>query len=529
MIACSGASALRRQEETSMLDIERRTPSRLTLLAATAATVMAAVLAHPLRAQIADERYTDAIEMARAAVGQLVRESGAPAVQAAVAVDGVIVWSEAFGFADVELRALATTQTKFRIASISKAITGTLAAKLAAEGRLDLDAPVQTYVKAFPEKQAPITCRQLAGHTSGVRHYRGGESSTARAYPSCGAALVIFAGDDLEHDPGEKMTYSTYGYTLLGAAIEGATGEAFGPLLRREILAPLGMQSTVVEETYALIPGRAAPYEFVAPGRLRRATFTDHSYKIPGGGMLSTAEDLVRLGSALLAPGALDDRSLELALTSHTLNDGRATGYAMGWRLARSGPGGGVASFGHGGSQAGSRTYLHVDADSGVAVALLCNAMRTPVNRGEAVLIADLFAGSASTGAGGVPALQMADEPAAAPAAAAVAGAVAAGESGDGPDVDVAGRYELASVEHPDRTASVEIWRAADGRLRGSARIEGRPIGFDAVGAPANEVTMLGFAGSGLVRIRFSVDGETIAGALTAGESSAFTGRRVGE
>lgn len=348
-------------------------------------------LAPPARAQTADAGHAEAIEQARSALQELVRESGVPAVQAAVAVDGRIVWSEAFGFADIELQAPATTRTKFRIASISKSLTGTLAAKLAATGRLDLDAPVQQYVgAAFPQKQAPVTCRQLAGHTSGVRHYRRGETASAQQYPSLTSALVIFGADDLEHDPGAEMTYSTYGYTLLGAALEGATGAEFPALLQAEILAPLGMDATVVDDARAIIPDRAGVYDLLASGRLRRAAATDHSYKIPGGGMLSTAEDLVRFGSALLTPGVFDAATLELALTSCALDDGRETGYALGWRVTRDEEG--ARTFGHGGSQPGSRTYLHVDARSRVAVALLCNATGAPVNRREAVMIADLFA-----------------------------------------------------------------------------------------------------------------------------------------
>ncbi|MFG0283903.1 MAG: serine hydrolase domain-containing protein [Phycisphaerales bacterium JB039] len=462
----------------------------VTLFAAAAALwLVTGALARP---QVADPRYDAAIELCRAAVGQLHRESGAPCVQVAVAVDGEIVWSEAFGWADLELRAPATARTKIRIASVSKALTGTLAAKLASESRLDLDAPVQQYV-GFPQKQAVITCRMLAGHTSGVRHYRGGETSSVRRYGSLEQALTIFAGDALEHDPGADMTYSTYGYTLLGAAIEGATGAEFGALLREEILDPAGMTSTVVDDAYAVVPERAACYELAGPGQVRRARPTDHSYKIPGGGLLSTAEDLVRFGSAMLAPGVFSEETLELALTSCTLNDGRATGYGLGWRVARSGAE--LMSFGHGGSQPGSRAYLHVDADSGIVVAALSNATGAPLNRGECALIGEAF---------------RATDPAT-----------------SDPDIDAVGRYEMASREHPERTATLEIWRAAGGDLRGGAVIEGRMIEFDAVGVAADTVTMLGLAGNRLIRIRFSVDDEAISGALTAGDESAFAGRRL--
>ena len=98
-----------------------------------------------------------------------------PGVQVAVAVNRQVVWSEAFGYADLAHHTPVTAETQFRIGSVSKPITATAVALLYEQGRLDLDAPVQRYVPSFPLKAYPITTRELAGHLAGIRHYQDDE------------------------------------------------------------------------------------------------------------------------------------------------------------------------------------------------------------------------------------------------------------------------------------------------------------------------------------------------------------------
>src|SRR5262249_5161996 len=98
-----------------------------------------------------------------------------PALTVAVAVDGRVVVSKGFGTADLENGISATSETLIRTGSIAKSITAAAAMTLVEAGKLDVDAPVQTYCPAFPQKQWPITTRQLLTHTSGIRHYKGNE------------------------------------------------------------------------------------------------------------------------------------------------------------------------------------------------------------------------------------------------------------------------------------------------------------------------------------------------------------------
>lgn len=114
-----------------------------------------------------------------------------------------------------------TAETRFRIGSVSKALTSVAVGRLLQDGRLDLDSPVQRYVPGFPAKRYPITVRQVAGHLAGIRHYFPGEFENREHYPTITQGLAIFAADSLLFEPGTAFAYSSYGYNLLGAVIEG--------------------------------------------------------------------------------------------------------------------------------------------------------------------------------------------------------------------------------------------------------------------------------------------------------------------
>src|SRR6266576_1390468 len=121
-----------------------------------------------------------------------------------VAVDGKLVWSEAFGYADLDAKRPATTATQFRIGSVSKPLTADAVAQLYEAGKLDLDAPVQRYVPTFPQKGAPITTRMLGGHLAGIRHYKGAEFTLNQHFASVTAGLAIFKDDSLVAPPGTR-------------------------------------------------------------------------------------------------------------------------------------------------------------------------------------------------------------------------------------------------------------------------------------------------------------------------------------
>jgi len=237
-----------------------------------------------------------------------------PGISIAVAVDGKIVWAEGFGFADIEQCVAVTPKTKFRIGSTSKPLTAAGAALLYDQGRIDFDAPIQRYIPAFPDKGHVITMRQLLGNLGGIRGYNAEESNRLdrEVYRSVGDSLNRFKDDPLVAPPGTKWVYSTYGYVLASAAIEKASGQDFLSYMHDKVFLPLGMQDTVADESDKIIPDRARWYTVVADGSYRNTPYEDLSYKWAGGSFLSTAEDLVRFGSALLKAGFLKQDTLTM-------------------------------------------------------------------------------------------------------------------------------------------------------------------------------------------------------------------------
>ncbi len=296
----------------------------------------------------------------------------APGASIAVSRDGVMIWSEAFGLADVELGVATTAATLFRIGSVSKSLTSVALGLLVQEGRLDLDAPVQKYVPDFPRKAWPITTRQLAGHMAGIRHYEGSEFESREPFDTVRKGLAIFENDALLFEPGTRFAYSSYGWNLIAAVIEGASGERFLDFMERRVFRPAGMAHTSADRPAAIIPGRARFYTRDASGNVVNAAYVDDSYKWAAGGFLSTAEDLVALGNALLEGRLLAPETLRLLWTSQRTSDGKDTEYGMGWRVDRDERG--RRRVRHSGGAQGGTANLVIYPDEALVAALLVNS-----------------------------------------------------------------------------------------------------------------------------------------------------------
>jgi CubicO group peptidase (beta-lactamase class C family) len=334
--------------------------------------------------------YADAISEARQIILDRMEEVGIPGFSVAVGIDGDIVWAEGFGYADLENRVPVWPETKFRIASISKAVTAGAIGHLVEAGLLDLDAPVQRYVPSFPEKSHTITTRLLGGHLAGIRHYRGQEMLGLKHYDDVIDGLEIFRDDDLISVPGEEYHYSSYGWNLISAVIQGASGTPYLEYMNEVVFGPLRLRNTVAEHLDSLIYHRARFYERNRDdGVLMNAPHTDNSYKWAGGGFLSTASDLVRYGSAYLGGEYLRPETIHEFWTSQRTTSGEVTNYGIGWRTEVVE---GERWVGHTGGATGGSTILLMLPDKGTAVAILTNV--SSVRHVEtAFQLADLFAG----------------------------------------------------------------------------------------------------------------------------------------
>lgn len=315
--------------------------------------------------------YQRAIDQAVALIQNFMVERNIPGLSAAAGVGGHIVWAEGFGYADLENRVPVTPLTKFRIGSVSKTLTSAALGLLYEQGKLDFDAPVQKYVPSFPQKRWEITVRQVAGHIAGIRHYRGDEFLLARRFASVEQSLEIFREDTLLFKPGERYSYSSYGWNLLSAVVEGASGQDFLPFMYENVFWPLGMLNTVADHTDSLISYRTRFYVKDQNNRLLNAPYVDNSYKWAGGGFLAPPRDLVIFGMACAKPGFLKKETIALLQTSMHTTDGKPTNYGIGWRIGTDEAG--RRWVGHSGGSVGGTTFLIVYPESGVVVAIVAN------------------------------------------------------------------------------------------------------------------------------------------------------------
>ncbi len=332
-------------------------------------------------------RYGEAVEAARALVQADLAERGYPGIAIAVSVGGETVWSEGFGYADLEHRVPMWPAVKFRVGSISKPMTAAAVATLVEEGRLDLDVPIQRYVPSFPEKAYPITTRQLGGHLGGIRHYAGDENFIRDPYATVLDALSIFKDDALLHAPGTAFAYSSYGFNLISAVVEGASGQAFLDYMRDTVFGPLGMRDTVADFVTSIIPQRTGYYVRDGDRRLINAPFVDNSYKWAGGGFLSTTEDVLRFANAHLGDDFLSPSAKRLLFTEQQTRDGEGVGYGFGWFVRTDGEGRQLLS--HSGGSVGGTSLVVMQQDTRVVVVGLINLTRA--NNGVVREVLSLF------------------------------------------------------------------------------------------------------------------------------------------
>ena len=188
----------------------------------------------------------------------------APSIAIAVAHGGKIVWEHAFGESDIEKQKAATVNTPYYIASISKTITATALTVLAAQKKLDLDQPVNAYLRGAKITSplwdvSQVTLRRLANHTAGLATYnRGCRVNDSACDPSPLAAIRRYGVAVWK--PGEMFDYSNLGYGVLGEVVAQASGASFESALRKLVFAPLGMSSCSVDPDLTQKRGQAARY-----------------------------------------------------------------------------------------------------------------------------------------------------------------------------------------------------------------------------------------------------------------------------
>ncbi len=329
-----------------------------------------------------ESRWATAEATSREAIRAMMDSSGTPGLGVAVAAGGAIVWSEGFGYADLEHGVPVTPATRFGIGSISKSLTTALVGRLIDDGALDIDAPVEHYLPEFPHSGRGITTRLICAHLSGIDdrterrlHY------TTQHFHTTREALEVVWNDPVVDQPGNHARYGTGTYTIVAAVIEQASGQDFLSAMEQQVIGPLGLEAIVPNERREVVRHRTRFYERDPGGEIVHAPYYDPSFKWSGAGYLSTADDLVRFGVAMSRPGFLSEATWkEIVMPARTTN-GEAIEFALGWDAPRD-IGAGRTVVGKSGGGPGIRAYLAFYPECDLVVAMLTNLSRAPV-RGE--------------------------------------------------------------------------------------------------------------------------------------------------
>jgi CubicO group peptidase (beta-lactamase class C family) len=326
---------------------------------------------------------------------RLQADSGSPGISAAVFVNGEVVFSGGVGVSDMQSGTAQDGRSVHNIGSISKTLAVVAIMQLVEQGKLDLDAPVQSWAPWFPQKQQPITLRMLLTHTSGIRHYKNGEFGPAdvmsfRQYDNFEESTRFWRDDPLVFEPGSHWMYSSYAVNLLHAAIEVASGEGLEEYLYKHIWQPAGMLETQFDVPSRIVPRRGHGYvRNKQTGGWENARDENVSYKYTGGGIISTDEDLCRFAHALNTGRLLGVKSMaemyrlqlprDIPYTpeeAKAFKPGKAPPsmgqtQALIWRMQKDTSGHVYAA--HSGSVKGTGSMLSNFKDQGVVVALHMN------------------------------------------------------------------------------------------------------------------------------------------------------------
>lgn len=342
------------------------------------------------------------------------KKQGLIGLAVAVVKDGKLVYSNGYGYADREKKIpVDASKTMFRWASISKTLAGVVAVKLRTQGKLDLDKSIENYVtdykvpteyavpcsgstatvngKSYPcnqsralvpltKAQQKITSRWLSCHLGGIAHYTNGwgnptplasEANDPKKNTGIEWAVKKYLyPKPLVKIPGAAYSYTTFGFNLLGVVLEKAAKATFASQVDSMVTQPAGMTTLQPDYEWKKIPNRAVGYRKLGT-TITQDGSSDVSWKLPGGGFISTVRDMALYCQSLADSSILSPAEKALAWTRQKTTGGRSINYGIGFAL---GSRNGRSYIGHSGSQQKTLTQLRLYPKEGLCVVLMTNS-----------------------------------------------------------------------------------------------------------------------------------------------------------
>jgi len=314
-----------------------------------------------------------------------------PGAQLAISRNGQVIFSQAWGMADLEHRVPLTNESIIEAGSVSKQFTAAAILLLEQQGKLSLNDDVRKYVPELPDYGTPVTLRHLMQHTSGLKDWGAvaaiaGWPRSTKTYSNEDALLIMSRQKTLNNKPGDEYIYSNSGYNLFAIIVERVSGISLAEFTRLHLFVPAGMKQTEWRNDFKkIVPNRAIAYS-----KRDSAYFTDmpNEYVYGNGGLLTTAEDLLswthyymqgKLGSLSLLPQQLK---------TTPLNNGKRNTYAAGLVVDSVR---GWKSISHSGATASYRAFLHHFPDLGLSIAWLSNSSAFDGNPNPVNAVRDLL------------------------------------------------------------------------------------------------------------------------------------------
>ncbi len=331
---------------------------------ATVAAASLAIATQPALAQDAD-RMTEVIEVEV--------DTGKFMGAVLVAKDGTPILDRAWGSADLEWDIANTTTTKFRIGSVTKQFTAVSALLLQEQGKLDLDAPITTYLENAPKAWEGIIVRNLIRHTAGVPNVTSLEDFGRQKFlpTSQDELIAMFRDLPLEFEPGSKFSYSNSGYVLLSRIVENVSEQSLADFYQANLFDPLGMADTGLDNSSKILPNRADGYSPSGDGEtVINAEYVNMAIPTGAGAMYSTTGDLLKWQQGLFGGKVLSDASLAEYVTPAEFEAFFGDKYAHAVLVDATNDN---TYYWHGGGIEGFNAWLSYDPDRKITVAVLAN------------------------------------------------------------------------------------------------------------------------------------------------------------
>jgi len=292
-----------------------------------------------------------------------------PGLSLAVIRGDSLVMIRGYGYANVELRVPASDSTVYESGSLAKQFTAAAIVMLSEQGRFSLDDPITRFLPEGSTKWRGITIRHLLTHTSGIADYADSALDSHRDYTEQDLVRIA-ASQPVEFAPGDRWSYSSTGYVLLGVIIHRVTGVFYGDFLHDHIFQPVGMRTARVMSAADIIPNRAAGYYFLGD-TLKNQDWVSPSLNATADCcLLLTVHDLARWATAL-SHGQVPSRAgLDASWMPVRLNSGGTYPYGFGWHVAQQR---GYQRIGHSGSAEGFQTTIQRYPDFNLTVIVLVN------------------------------------------------------------------------------------------------------------------------------------------------------------